>query len=85
MLMAMRLTENPDINVAVIEAGTLSNNAFTFQPGQLSTSNFVDPSVALNPEIDWLDQTIPIRANSYTQHYPQGKLIGGSTARGFSA
>jgi len=85
MLMALRLTEDPRINVAVVEAGTLSENAFTFQPGQLATSNFVDPTIPLISEIDWLDVTLPLKANQYPQHYPQGKMVGGSTARGFSA
>lgn len=85
MLMAMRLTENPNIRVAVVEAGTLSTAFFTYQPGQLATSVFVDPTVPLNGNIDWLDVTLPIKANDSPQHYPQGKMIGGSTARGFSA
>jgi choline dehydrogenase-like flavoprotein len=85
MLMAMRLTEDSRIKVAVVEAGTLSKNAFTFQPGQLATSNFVDPTIPLINEIDWLDITIPIKVNESPQHYPQGKMIGGSTCRGFSA
>ena len=86
MLMAMRLTENPQIKVAVIEAGTVtSQQSFTFQPGQLATSNFVDTTAPFRGDIDWLDISIPIKANSEPQHYPQGKMIGGSTARGFSA
>jgi hypothetical protein len=85
MLMAMRLTEDPNIKVAVVEAGSLSTAFFTYQPGQLATSVFVDPTVPLNGNIDYQDVTVPLKANGNAMHFAQGKMIGGSTARGFSA
>jgi hypothetical protein len=86
LTLAMRLTENPNIRVAVVEKGTLSNAFFTYQLGNLATSTFVDPTnPALLPSIDYIDITTPIRANGESQHYPQGKMLGGSSARGFAA
>lgn len=86
LTLAMRLTEDPTVRVAVVEKGTLSKASFTFQLGELATSTFVDPTnPALMPSIDYIDITEPIKANGYRQHYPQGKMLGGSSARGFSA
>lgn len=86
LTLAMRLTEDPNIRVAVIEKGTLSKSYLTYQLGELATSTFVDPTnPALLPSIDYIDITEPIKANGYRQHYPQGKMLGGSSARGFSA
>lgn len=86
LTLAMRLTEDPNVRVAVVEKGTLSKASFTFQLGELATSTFVDPTnPALMPSIDYIDITEPIKANGYRQHYPQGKMLGGSSARGFSA
>ncbi|CZR58637.1 related to choline dehydrogenase [Phialocephala subalpina] len=86
LTLALRLTEDPTVRVAVVEKGTLSKASFTFQLGELATSTFVDPTnPALMPSIDYIDVTEPIKANGYRQHYPQGKMLGGSSARGFSA
>lgn len=86
LTLALRLTEDPTVRVAVVEKGTLSKASFTFQLGELATSTFVDPTnPALMPSIDYIDVTEPIKANGYRQHYPQGKMLGGSGARGFSA
>lgn len=84
---ANRLTENPDIRVAVVEAGGFQDNSpITFQLGNLAVSTFVDPtSPAFIPEIDYIDITEPVKANGYKQHYPQGRMLGGSHARGFAA
>jgi hypothetical protein len=83
----MRLTEDSNIWVAVIEKGTLTeNDSLTFELGNLATSTFVDPTnPALLPSLDYIDITTLIKADGYSQHYPQGKMIGGSSARGFSA
>jgi hypothetical protein len=86
LTLAMRLTEEPNIRVAVVEKGTLSTSYLTYQLGNLATSTFVDPTnPALLPSIDYLDITTPIKANGESQHYPQGKMLGGSSARGFAA
>lgn len=87
LTMALRLTENPNIRVAVVEKGTLNDNSILeFALGNLATSTFVDPTnPAFLPNIDYIDITTPIKANGATQHYPQGKMLGGSSARGFSA
>jgi len=86
LTLAMRLTEDPNIRVAVVEKGTLSTSYLTYQLGNLATSTFVDPTnPALLPSIDYLDITTPIKANGESQHYPQGKMLGGSSARGFAA
>ena len=87
LTLAMRLTEDPNVRVALIEKGMLTeNDSVIFELGNLATSTFVDPTnPALLPSLDYIDITTPIKANGYYQHYPQGKMIGGSSARGFSA
>jgi hypothetical protein len=87
LTLAARLTEDPRIRVAVIEyGGYTSDKYFTYQPGSLATSCFVDPTnPALQPSIDWIDISVPLKVNGYQQHYPQGKMLGGTSARGFSA
>jgi GMC oxidoreductase len=87
LTLAMRLTENPNIRVAVVEKGTLPTSFFTYQLGELATSTFVDPTTVppLLPSIDYIDITTPIKANGYSQLYPQGKMLGGSSSRGFAA
>ena len=86
LTLAMRLTEDPNIRVAVVEKGNLSTSYLTYQLGNLATSTFVDPTnPALLPSIDYIDITTPIKANGESQHYPQGKMLGGSSARGFAA
>jgi len=85
--MAARLTENPNIRVAVVERGTLNDQGINeIALGNLATSTFVDPTnPALLSSIDYIDITTPIKANGYKEHYPQGKMLGGSSSRGFSA
>ena len=89
LTLALRMSEDPEVRVAVVEKGTLSTSHLTFQPGQLATSTFVDPTSPMFPVfvagIDYEDITMPLQANGYRQHYPQGKMLGGSSARGFSA
>ncbi|KAM3075562.1 hypothetical protein ACMFMG_007703 [Clarireedia jacksonii] len=86
LTLVMRLTENPMVKACIVEKGTLSTSILTTALGNLATSTFVDPTnPALLPSIDYIDITEPIKANDNHQHYPQGKLLGGSSARGFSA
>jgi hypothetical protein len=85
LTLAARLTEDSRIRVAVIEYGGLSKMYYTYQPGQLATSCFVDPAnPAIDSTIDWVDISVPLKVNGYRQHYPQGKMLGGTSARGFS-
>lgn len=86
LTLANRLTEDPNIRVAVVEKGTLSTSYLTYQLGELATSTFVDPtSPVLLQSIDYIDITTLIKANGESQHYPQGKMLGVSSARGFAA
>jgi choline dehydrogenase-like flavoprotein len=84
LTLAMGLTENPNIHVAVVEKGTLPTSFLTYQLGELATSTFVDFTTVptLLPSIDYIDITNPIKANGYSQHCPQGNMLRGSSSKG---
>ncbi|KAH8911654.1 GMC oxidoreductase [Coniochaeta sp. PMI_546] len=86
LTVAARLTEDPSITVAVIEAGSL----YEVTSPLLSTLPAGDVIFAgaspldTNPLVDWNFVTTPqAGANGRELHYPRGKCLGGSSARNF--
>lgn len=85
LAMAARLSEDPSIQVAVLEAGTY------YQAGNplLSSTPSGDViGVGASPSdtnlVDWNFVTTPqAGANSRKIHYARGKCLGGSSARNF--
>ncbi|KUI60240.1 Oxygen-dependent choline dehydrogenase [Cytospora mali] len=79
LVVAARLSEDPNIRVGVIEAGL---------------SKLGDPNVDMpasvgrmlnNPDYDWTFHSIPQKgANNRVFHLPRGKLLGGSSAINFT-
>ncbi|KAI9930636.1 hypothetical protein ASPWEDRAFT_27147 [Aspergillus wentii DTO 134E9] len=71
---AARLTENPGINVGVIEAGKWrAGDELVDTPGAFS-------QMFENPDYDWCLYTAPQQANhGRIHHIPRGKLLGGSS------
>lgn len=86
LTLASRLSENPHIQIAVIEAGgyseTDSGNK-SVVPGYAGYGNSVDPATANDTLlIDWGFVTAPMAGlNGRTIHYPRGKTLGGSSTR----
>jgi choline dehydrogenase-like flavoprotein len=77
---AARLSENPDVTVALIEAGTyyqVTNIAFSVTPGADVLFAGSDPSDT-NPLVDWNFVTAPqAGASGREVHYARGKCLGG--------
>ncbi|KAF2234218.1 GMC oxidoreductase [Viridothelium virens] len=75
LVVAARLTEDPNIKVAVIEAG--KNR---MDDKKISTpSNY--PQLIGRPEYDWMMQSVPQpAAGNKTYSMPRGKVLGGSSA-----
>ncbi|TFY70284.1 hypothetical protein EVG20_g2728 [Dentipellis fragilis] len=75
---ASRLSENPRVNVLLLEAG-ISNE------GLLSVDvPFLDSGNAPNTRLDWNFTTVPQPGlNDRTVPYPRGRLLGGSSAINF--
>ncbi|KAF2719296.1 GMC oxidoreductase [Polychaeton citri CBS 116435] len=86
LVLAERLTENPDITVAVIEAGTyyqITNPILSSTPAGDSFWCGSSPADT-NPLVDWNFVTQPqAGANGRSIHYARGKCLGGSSARNF--
>lgn len=83
LAVAMRLAEDGDYSVAVVEAGGF----YELEAGNRSTVPAYNPSFAAiddplaNPLIDWGFVTTPqAGANNRTLHYARGKTLGGSSA-----
>ncbi|KAK8009101.1 hypothetical protein PG991_011652 [Apiospora marii] len=86
LVLAERLSEDPKIRVAVIEAGTyyqVTNPLLSSTPA--GDSVFVGASpLDSNPLVDWNFVTAPqAGANGRRVHYARGKCLGGSSARNF--
>jgi choline dehydrogenase-like flavoprotein len=79
LVVANRLSEDPNIKVAVVEAG----DSVRFNPNVTNTTQF---GLALGTSIDWLYQSVPQKyANNKSQVYDAGKALGGtSTINGLS-
>ncbi|EPS36375.1 hypothetical protein H072_10091 [Dactylellina haptotyla CBS 200.50] len=78
LTVAARLSENPDITVAVIEAGENRLEDLTIlAPGLLT-------ALYSNPDYDWNFHTVPqANLNGKVYAHPRGKVLGGSSAINF--
>lgn len=88
LALASRLSENPNIQIAVVEAGGYSetdsgNNSVV--PGYAGYGDSVDPATAHDtPLIDWGFVTAPMAGlNGRKFHYPRGKTLGGTSTRNY--
>ena len=75
LVIAARLTENPDVTVGVLEAGK----------NRLGDPLIDCPAMFLqmfnNPDYDWQFMTVPQKHNkNKIHHIPRGKALGGSSA-----
>ncbi|KAF4815036.1 Dehydrogenase patE [Colletotrichum siamense] len=86
LVMANRLSANPSISVAVIEAGTfyqITNPIIGNTPAGDTLFAGASP-LDTNPLVDWNFITQPqAGANNRRIHYARGKCLGGSSARNF--
>ncbi|KAK6536835.1 hypothetical protein TWF281_001045 [Arthrobotrys megalospora] len=78
LVLAARLTENPDITVAIVEAGE----------SRLDDLNILAPGLATglytSPDYDWDFHTVPqSNVNNRIYSQPRGKVLGGSSAINF--
>jgi choline dehydrogenase-like flavoprotein len=80
LALAARLTEDPSITVAVIEAGSLyqvTNPLLSTLPAGDVIFAGASP-LDTNPVVDWNFITTPqAGANGRRLHYPRGKCLGG--------
>jgi len=88
-LPAARLSEDPHIRVAVVEAGidfalSPTNKALVDTPGADTVGCGSDQDDAINDAIDWRLMTTPQSGASHRRvRYARGKTIGGSSTRNF--
>lgn len=90
LTLASRLSENPHVQVAVIEAGgyyEIDSGNNSVVPGYEGFGSNPDPATANDtPLIDWGFVTAPVAGlNGRKFHYPRGKTLGGSSARNYMA
>jgi choline dehydrogenase-like flavoprotein len=78
LVVAARLSENANISVGVIEAGTDRSEDVLVRAPLLHTELYE------KPEYDWLYKTTPQGKNSKVHAWPRGKLLGGSSSINFS-
>ncbi|GKZ82402.1 hypothetical protein AnigIFM56816_007214 [Aspergillus niger] len=80
LVVASRLSANPDVRVGVIEAGDAGFDDPNFtSPGKIS-------AMLHNPKYDWMYQSTPQAQNqSRSHHIPRGKVLGGSSTINFMA
>ncbi len=72
-VLAKRLSENPKVNVLLIEAGASDDNLFMRVPAAFYRN--------YNLEQDWGYDTIPQKhKGNYTIYVPRGKTLGGSSS-----
>ncbi|KAK8002298.1 hypothetical protein PG989_002017 [Apiospora arundinis] len=83
--MAERLSEDPNVQVAVIEAGTFYELTDPLYKVPAEDGMFVGSSPQdTNPLVDWNFVTEPQSgANGRKIHYARGKCLGGSSARNY--
>lgn len=89
MTLAARLSENPNVTVAVLEAGidyrsNLVNEQLVDLPGYDTFGVGASPVYISNANIDWgfVTEGEP-GYNNRKVHYTRGKCVGGSSARNF--
>jgi choline dehydrogenase-like flavoprotein len=74
LVVAARLSENPDVTVGVIEAGKNKLGDPAVDIPMMFTSMFS------NPEYDWAYKTTPQKCNNnIVHHVVRGKMLGGSS------
>ncbi|BCS02582.1 GMC family oxidoreductase [Aspergillus luchuensis] len=80
LVVASRLSANPDVKVGVIEAGDAGfDDPNITNPGKVS-------AMLHNPKYDWIYQSTPQAQNQNRSHHiPRGKVLGGSSAINFMA
>ncbi|PLW19223.1 hypothetical protein PCASD_15138 [Puccinia coronata f. sp. avenae] len=89
MTLAARLSEDPHVRVAVVEAGAdydllPTNKPLVDIPGADTLGCGSNQYDALNDAVDWRFKTTPQSgANNRRVRYARGKTIGGSSARNF--
>ena len=78
LVIAARLTENPDVTVGVLEAGKSHlDDILTDCPAFF-------PKMLNNPDYDWQFMTEPQKHGlTKTHHIPRGRVLGGSSALNF--
>jgi len=73
-VLAARLSENPGINVALLEAGPLDNSVLIHCPAGLAL-------MAKSGQANWQFDTVPQAGlNGRTGYQPRGKVLGGSSS-----
>jgi choline dehydrogenase-like flavoprotein len=73
-VLAARLSENPDINVALLEAGPADASVLIHCPAGLAL-------LARTGQVNWQFGTVPQAGlNGRTGYQPRGKVLGGSSA-----
>ncbi|KAG8162847.1 hypothetical protein KVR01_007325 [Diaporthe batatas] len=80
LVVASRLSENPNVTVVVIEAGLDRRGDPRIDTPGLMTTLYDDPAY------DWKHITVPqSTANNRQISWPRGKVLGGTSAMNFSA
>jgi len=78
LVLAARLSENPDVRVGVLEAGRAQ-----FDNPKVKIPGLLGRSIA-DPELDWAYMTTPQKELGGRQLlYPGGKMLGGSSGLNF--
>ncbi|KAF9021462.1 alcohol oxidase [Hymenopellis radicata] len=87
LVVANRLTENPDVTVGVLEAGTYRPGDFLILtpgatgPAVLGTESGTGSQLQGNTSYDWMFNTEPQTGlDNAIVRYPSGKVVGGSSA-----
>ncbi|RDW56949.1 putative choline dehydrogenase [Coleophoma crateriformis] len=85
LTMAARLSEDPTVTVAVIEAGTLIENVDPLLNTPATDPFYVGSNPAdTNPLVDWnFVTTAQIGAAGRSVHYARGRCLGGTSARNY--
>ena len=78
-ILAARLSENPDVTVALLEAGD--------KPPEREAIPAACASLQLDPQVDWMFQGEPGKAgrglNNRKMPVPRGKMLGGSSGMNY--
>ena len=70
---ANRLSEDPEVTVAILEAGGKDSNPLIHMPAGFTKLT--------SDDVNWGFKTVPQpQVNNREMHYPQGRTLGGSTS-----